>query len=358
MGLQFHLLLGNNGIFDASSKAEQSTRYEAAKETVIIKLAQINIDCVSNNEEFTLKKIKEDIKNSDNITIEKFLNSDIALIKYGVNENLNNLTGIIVSVNAYSEYKFLIGKSCIIEGIKTGEVLETTISDDFIKVDDFENIVKVSDSSIASTYTISFDSNGGTNLSQDKWLINRGEAYNSKGYFPTVTAPNGKTHIGWYTQINGGKRVTINEIPRSDLTLYAHYVDTETLFEYTGAEQSYTSIANAEYKIECWGAQGGNTNGGNGAYTRGNIALNKNEIIYIYVGQKPEGTIGGWNGGGNGSSYGGGGATDIRLVNGNWSAIESLASRIMVAAGGAGGNTENGGAGGAIEGILSSSSSR
>lgn len=76
--------------------------------------------------------------------------------------------------------------------------------------------------------------------------------------------------------------------------------------------------------------------GGNGAYTTGNIYLEKGQKLYVYVGQS-----GGnlqkatFNGGGQaGTMYyarAGGGATDVRLEAGDWNGFESLKSRIMVA---------------------------
>ena len=59
--------------------------------------------------------------------------------------------------------------------------------------------------------------------------------------------------------------------------------------------------------------------------------------MYLYIGSYPTSTDGGYNGGGlsgifnESGSFGGGGATDIRLVNGNWDSFDSLKSRIMVA---------------------------
>ncbi len=68
--------------------------------------------------------------------------------------------------------------------------------------------------------------------------------------------------------------------------------------------------------------------------------------MYIYVGECYNGAKETmcYNGGGSGgySTVGietgtnGGGATDIRLLNGNWNDFESLKSRIMVAGGGGG----------------------
>ncbi|BCS85836.1 fimbrillin family protein [Prevotella herbatica] len=123
-------------------------------------------------------------------------------------------------------------------------------------------------------------------------------------------------------------------------------------FNYTGNVQMYTIPLDGTYKIECWGAQGGccdNGDGGKGGYTKGEILLKAGTTIYFYVGQNPSknSLLGGWNGGGNGSSHAdgnglqtgcaGGGATDLRLVYSQDSQdFNSLKSRIMVAGGGSG----------------------
>lgn len=94
------------------------------------------------------------------------------------------------------------------------------------------------------------------------------------------------------------------------------------------------------YKIELWGAAGGATSleGGAGAYTSGIIYLEENTSLYFYIGDEGSSTNGGANGGGNGNGTGrgGGGATDVRTINGDWNAAGSLSSRIMVAGGGGG----------------------
>ncbi|WP_051230944.1 glycine rich domain-containing protein [Segatella albensis] len=124
--------------------------------------------------------------------------------------------------------------------------------------------------------------------------------------------------------------------------------------------QTFTAPLATTYKIECWGAQGGNMNfddvvvgGVKGGYTSGILNLLKQSTLYIYVGQHPDtqdyiGCIEtirsfskGYNGGGAGAYHcqagnSGGGATDLRLVSGNWNDFNSLKSRIMVAAGGTG----------------------
>lgn len=123
-------------------------------------------------------------------------------------------------------------------------------------------------------------------------------------------------------------------------------------FTFTGNVQEYTIPANGTYKIELWGASGGdkdNYSGGLGAYTSGYTYLTKGTTLYLYIGGAGiEGTTtGGYNGGGSINSgqeiYGspGGGSTDVRTVGGTWDDFESLKSRIMVAAGGGGANNRN-----------------
>ena len=105
-------------------------------------------------------------------------------------------------------------------------------------------------------------------------------------------------------------------------------------YDYTGDYQTFVAPAVGYYKFECWGAQGaGSAESGRGGYTSGTIKLNEGDTFYIYVGGKN--VYGGWNGGGTSSyRYGGGGATDIRLVKGTWNDEEGLKSRVMVAGGG------------------------
>ena len=152
-------------------------------------------------------------------------------------------------------------------------------------------------------------------------------------------------------------------------------------FDYTGDVQEVT-LEKGTYQFECWGAQGGNSAisdhvnaqlgvGGKGGYSRGEILVQSPQTFYIYVGGVglPSDTgiaEGGWNGGGcswasNASdpAGGGGGATDIRLVGGEWDNEEGLYSRIIVAGGGGGGGEDGevgGYGGGEISGGTYSSS--
>lgn len=145
-------------------------------------------------------------------------------------------------------------------------------------------------------------------------------------------------------------------------------------FDYTGSVQTVT-LAPGTYKLECWGAQGGNGSsngnsninavGGLGGYSVGTITLSKTQKVYIYSGGKGQtksntgsySTVnGGFNGGGSnytcGSGGSGGGGSDIRI------GTDSLYARVIVAGGGSGtGWTIKGAAGGGILGLSNYNSS-
>lgn len=117
-------------------------------------------------------------------------------------------------------------------------------------------------------------------------------------------------------------------------------------YKYNGTFQTFKAPKDGTYRIELWGASGGNAgsiNSGLGAYTKGDIKLKKDEKLYLYLGEQGTSTIygsfgGGGSGGNGGSQLGnsGGGATDVRLISGSFYNPKSLNSRIMVAAGGGG----------------------
>ena len=134
---------------------------------------------------------------------------------------------------------------------------------------------------------------------------------------------------------------------------------------HTGGVQPINLPA-GEYKLECWGAEGGSYStytGGKGGYSAGTLTLNEPTWIYIYVGgkgQTPSATgllTGGFNGGGAAYSStssrlnaSGGGASDIRLGQ------NSIYTRVIVAGGGGGAGSYsssrngNGGYGGGTSG--------
>lgn len=213
--------------------------------------------------------------------------------------------------------------------------------------------------------------------------------------------------------------IFINESDQTEITVFVNgwcirkYMNSEKIsstlgtcrkkintYHATKSTQIFVVPRSGTYRIELWGAAGGNSayfqnnplldkKHGKGAYTSGDIYLEAGKILYVQVGSKggnatvvkdnnrftnfgypSQGGTGGYNGGGNGyddpeanAGGGGGGATDIRLSDGLANDFESLKSRIMVAAGAGGmsryyeydGDTAAGsgesGSGGTIKGI-------
>ena len=130
-------------------------------------------------------------------------------------------------------------------------------------------------------------------------------------------------------------------------------------FEYTGKEEVYVVPENGIYKLETWGAQGGNYNssciGGYGSYSVGYVTLEQGDKLYINVGGSGSGDgshtyrNGGYNGGGNGlinSDYNtrqssGGGATHISSVSGILSTLSDKLDSVLIASGGGGAGSAN-----------------
>ena len=163
--------------------------------------------------------------------------------------------------------------------------------------------------------------------------------------------------------------------PEPDIPEDAPVVEDVSNFMYTGNVQA-AELEPGTYRLEAWGASGGDGTdggpnpayGGRGGYSVGTLTVTEPTIAYIQVGGQGTrcrgNTVegGGYNGGGNGntgnytynSTYngaGGGGASDVRLIQ------NSLYSRVIVAGGGGGGtnggsttNQRYGGAGGGLNG--------
>ena len=124
-------------------------------------------------------------------------------------------------------------------------------------------------------------------------------------------------------------------------------------FSYSGHDDVFDAPCAGEYKLEVWGAQGGNYDdthyGGYGGYSTGKITLYANERLYVTVGGA--GTIvsnstatGGYNGGGSAITGGnsdyagsGGGATHIATSSGLLSELANDKSSVIIVAGGGGG---------------------
>lgn len=153
---------------------------------------------------------------------------------------------------------------------------------------------------------------------------------------------------------NGARDIINNSNNSSDVDDFEY----EQGYDYDEDIPYYEFVVpvNGKYKLEVWGAQGGDGNsrpGGYGGYSTGVVSLEKDEVLYIYVGGKGENgsnsvetTAGGYNGGGQGkctASYyvgGGGGATHIATKEGLLKDLSSTddIDKILIVAGGGGGS--------------------
>ena len=224
----------------------------------------------------------------------------------------------------------------------------------------------------SDTHTINLESSIGT-IANPEIIYNDGDPL---GNIPAPVFDNPNiVFAGWYTDNSYSKKVDENTVIYMSSTLYAkfNYVEAycRTLedslilnFDYTGNEQLYQIECPGKYKVEVWGAQGGNatyntysTNGGTGGYSIGHAVFKQNEKLYINVGgqgnsvnyQQSSGTYTfddnfGYNGGGyagiytnNSAHAGGGGATHIATRRGLLSSLRLYKNTVLIVAGGGGG---------------------
>jgi Flp pilus assembly protein TadG len=263
----------------------------------------------------------------------------------------NTMTSTALSFNhIFAAVKFSVGTS----GMPTGTITNVTLN----------NIQYIGTYPLGGTWTPNT-----TSLKSFSQTVSASNAAN------TVITSGATTFMMMPQKLNSNASITVTYSGGGTLTkaisgtweagkIYTYNVS-KTIpvanFDYTGGVQTYTVPLTGTYKLEVWGAQGGmhsaSVSDGKGGYSYGNIKLGKDQILYIYVGQK-----GGdlnynyyaYNGGGY--SYpggtGGGGATHIANTNrGELSNYAAYQSEVIIVAGGGGGNEpSSGGAGGGTSG--------
>lgn len=122
--------------------------------------------------------------------------------------------------------------------------------------------------------------------------------YDDPDYTLPTPVKTGYTFAGW-TGSNGDTpqtTVKISAHSTGEKSYTANWVPNALVsgqdFDYTGNVQTFTAPVTGIYKLECWGAQGGNDAnhktvfGGYGGYSVGTITLIKNTSLYIFVGEK------------------------------------------------------------------------
>ena len=167
----------------------------------------------------------------------------------------------------------------------------------------------------------------------------------------TLTASGSPNDYTWWTNANATGQLATGAVFNTPVinNTTTYYVQSTTpqggsqTFNYTGSAQSFTAPVSGTYTLEAWGAQGGNdlsapnsVFGGRGGYSKGDVYLAAGTTINIYVGGQGSGCNAS-----NWKSTGGGGATDFRLIGGNWNDNAGLYSRILVAGGGGGRHGNN-----------------
>ena len=205
-------------------------------------------------------------------------------------------------------------------------------------------------------------------------------SYNNNGYW-TLSPISNREDSAWHVYYSGslddntvnsqyGVRPVIS-MPKSAFTYNLTNTNNPVEIEADGNEHIIRIGHNGKYKLEVWGASGGNdipastytSQGGYGSYSVGYINLKKNDLLYINVGGRGIDTSATptYNGGARGNSGGsGGGATHIATKPGQLYSLENNKSSILIVAGGGGGanadtdktgyNTNGGHAGGYIGG--------
>ncbi|MCR5223571.1 MAG: InlB B-repeat-containing protein [Bacilli bacterium] len=238
------------------------------------------------------------------------------------------------------------------------------------------------------SYYVKYNGNGSTSGG----MLNQEIKYDSKTSLSNNNfAKTNYTFAGWTTNPNSkiveylnSEQVTNITTGGTTINLYAVWVVTTTNYGYQASIRTYDINTKGIYRLEVWGARGGNItgyNGGAGGYSIGEIELNAGIKLSIATGGVGVGAsnpgqslAGGYNGGGSVTGNGGvnhitasgGGATHIAIYNSSYGILPSYPSKdilnqyVLIVAGGGGGarnqaNHENaarwghGGAGGGLQ---------
>ena len=181
----------------------------------------------------------------------------------------------------------------------------------------------------------------------------KGEAVFSK-----AICDNDKVNYYWDIDSWGLYVENLNKKTKCNLYFINYSGETTFDFDYTGDEQTFTVLVSGTYKLETWGAQGGNAyderaSGGYGGYSVGTVKLAKDDLLILAVGKN--GTTAtsfksaysdSYNGGGSSKSNvdtvwgSGGGATSIQnalVGEGQLKNYENFKSNILIVSGGGGG---------------------
>ncbi len=218
--------LGENGLLGKTEITKTKTEYAYAKEIVDTELMAIQFDCIQNKRDYNIVEIAKSLKENKQITIEKYYNSSTASIKDGVNENIVDLKAIVVSADQYSQYKFLIGESCKIEGVSAEEIPSTTTLEDDIRkyfrdVEDFETGIASNDVTKG-------------NIDIFKELTDSNKTVDDLSEYGMTVSRKGKNQYAGYNELNSLGMGSGTGVNRNTFTLT---IDYNTLMEKSGNKQ-------------------------------------------------------------------------------------------------------------------------
>lgn len=206
-----------------------------------------------------------------------------------------------------------------------------------------------------------FEGNKPYNVSGTKYL----QVIPLKKKTSFMAADQAKTHrTAWgklSTKLCSITPTTSDPVVLKNIQTDADFYYLARVYTCTHSVEEFTAPVAGEYKLECWGAQGGWAGdkttpyifGGKGGYCSGMINLRVAKVLYIVVGGQGTGAnsiyggYGGYNGGGNSGLWreyttmngAGGGATHIASTYGLLSAVNK--TDLYLVAGGGGGSASN-----------------
>lgn len=367
----YQFTLTNNNKTDLEYYLNLEYQTSAPEDTIKVAFA-ICDDENCTNPNYAISKLSEILDNNDTIS-SKYTGKLLTAGKtFGTGASNKKTYSIILWIDSDSTYEDDTFNASIsaITYTQTQDILSYTLSFD------------LEDKATWTTDTCKSSDGYTINGTKCEKTIGVNESY---GNLPSVTI-NGEDVL-WYSdnKLYNNKATTDTKYTMRQNTIYKSTTNSALAphtFNYTGNEQIFTAPVAGKYKLETWGAQGGNSvnngavytdSGGYGGYAYGSVNLKKGDVLYINVGgQGGTGVIrgtaaGGYNGGGTGTwdnnddeaSGGGGGATHIATKSGLLSTLSSYKSNVLMTAGGGGGRswTYDVGHGGGINGGIASGTS-
>lgn len=307
-GVVIGLTLGKNGLIKVAVQANKNQTISKMKEELVLALHKLQLNKIG---EAVLEDVTQD-----------YIDNEIEEYNCNVKSNSLNNAKLVTMLNGEITGKFLVDENLNITEVDDSQ---TEIEISYIPISRDEDKLNI-------LITMKENKNGIAKIKCPNELelvaTNKKEiiAIDYKVEAKFGTEYNFKILLGNGEEIE--KMLIINKI----------------LYAYTGSEQALI-LESGNYKMECYGARGGNgygkSKGGYGGYVCGTTSLSKDTQLYLYIGQAGQdgnsrrasfngGAIGGADNYGSDENGGsGGGATDIRLN-------QDLSSRIIVAGGGGG----------------------